>query len=112
MRDIRDLKRPSLKIKERKTFITYTEQCTHQQVKCNTVPIFECCNQSYQCPKCHDKYNVHKAKLINPSKRYCMKCYTVFQVDYDQTIPINCNSCLEKDIQAKIAEQGIQNINQ
>ncbi|EAR90827.2 CHY zinc finger protein (macronuclear) [Tetrahymena thermophila SB210] len=78
--------------------LIYSEQCKHikqAQIECNTVPLFVCCKQSYQCVKCHNNHTIHKATITSPSQRMCLKCLSVFTVEYPTNVPINCNSCLD-----------------
>ncbi|KAL4499013.1 hypothetical protein ABPG72_016915 [Tetrahymena utriculariae] len=82
-----------LTIKNHFPYKVYQDGCPHS-IKCNTVPIFECCKQAYQCTICHDQQSNHKHLMTNPSKRYCMKCFKVFNVKYYTNIAINCKDCL------------------
>ncbi|KAL4506648.1 hypothetical protein ABPG72_000219 [Tetrahymena utriculariae] len=78
--------------------LIYADQCKHikqAQIQCNTVPLFVCCKQSYQCVKCHNNHTIHKATITSPSQRMCLKCLSVFTVEYPTDVPINCNSCLD-----------------
>ncbi|KAL4462752.1 hypothetical protein ABPG72_019588 [Tetrahymena utriculariae] len=78
---------------------TYNSNCYHLTetgIICNTTPIFECCQQAYQCVKCHYKFCKHQPKITNPSKRYCMKCLSVFKVDFPTDVSINCDDCINK----------------
>ncbi|KAL4468616.1 hypothetical protein ABPG74_005119 [Tetrahymena malaccensis] len=81
---------------------TYNSNCYHlvdAGIICNTTPIFECCQQAYQCVQCHYKFCKHQPKITNPSKRYCMKCLSVFKVDFPTDISINCDDCINKQQQ-------------
>ncbi|EAR90491.2 hypothetical protein TTHERM_00115390 (macronuclear) [Tetrahymena thermophila SB210] len=78
---------------------TYNNNCYHLTeagIICNTTPIFECCQQAYQCVQCHYKFCKHQPKITNPSKRYCMKCLSVFKVDFPTDVSINCDDCIKK----------------
>ncbi|CAK71444.1 unnamed protein product (macronuclear) [Paramecium tetraurelia] len=69
----------------------YTEDCQHR-TKCNTIPIFSCCNKAYPCSQCHG-FVAHPPRIQVPSYRYCMKCLEIYLVMYPTNQAINCLKC-------------------
>lgn len=80
-------------MQEKFQYNIFQQSCQHV-IPCNTIPIFDCCNQAFQCQVCHDKAANHRCFLSNPSKRYCMKCLRMFEVPFFSNVSINCNNCI------------------
>ncbi|EWS74778.1 D-hydantoinase family protein (macronuclear) [Tetrahymena thermophila SB210] len=73
----------------------YGGLCDHVNIQCNTIQIYECCNQAFPCPDCHkNTCKDHKIFFTSPSRRYCIDCLAIFQVNHPTNTLINCSSCL------------------
>ncbi|KAL4464491.1 hypothetical protein ABPG72_003901 [Tetrahymena utriculariae] len=73
----------------------YGGLCDHINIQCNTIQIYECCNQAFPCPDCHkNSCKDHKIFFTSPSRRYCIDCLAIFQVNHPTNTLINCASCL------------------
>ncbi|KAL4441393.1 hypothetical protein ABPG74_013688 [Tetrahymena malaccensis] len=74
----------------------YGGLCDHVSIQCNTIQIYECCNQAFPCPDCHKSIcKDHKIFFTSPSRRYCIDCLAIFQVNHPTNTLINCASCLQ-----------------